>query len=553
MHRILILRHDATDLALLRAALASCEAELTAEAFPSLGAGLVRLAEAREAGEPFAAVIVAVEGPSAPLEALWDAEPDLQVVLSLPTSESPEDLPKGQPERAPVLLRRPLDPLGTRQLILALLEKRSLARRAREQAERAEVLRATNERLEEATRAKSEFLANMSHEIRTPMSSILGYADLLRESGLPRSDFHTYLGVIRRNGDHLLRLVNDILNLSKIEAGRMEVEPEECSFEDLLEEVSAAVAPSARLKGLEFEVRYEGPLPATIRTDTLRARQILLNLASNAVKFTTAGSITLAARATQDDQLAIDVRDTGIGLDAEAQRRIFGAFTQAETSTTRRFGGTGLGLAIARRFARILGGDLSVQSEPGQGSVFTFTLDPGCLTGIERLGARPAPAKRAERATVSDSTPEERQDLGARVLVCEDGRDNQLLLRFYLRKAGCEVEIASDGAQALANLRAGLNGSVHYDLVLMDMQMPEADGYEVTRTARAEGWDGPIVALTAHAMPGDRKKCLDAGCDEYVTKPVDRAHLIATCARLLEAPRSALPKREEPAALRPAE
>ena len=569
--------------------------------------GLGLLLRGLEQGRPFAVVVHRLAGPaggesdepSAPangwhqeLRELWSLDESLQVLLRAEPEQLAEEsfeLGALAPHGAHLaLLELDCGPTVLGQLVGLLLDKHrltgsvperadaELTRQLRELVEANRILerqleqqRATiieaqhdSESLQEsygnlekahavaqaATRAKSEFLANMSHEIRTPMTAILGYADLLRDPELTRGDHHTYLNVIRRNGDHLLDLINDVLDLSKIEAGRMTIEQVECSPGEILGEIASMLQERARKKSLEFEVYFAGVVPATIVSDPTRVRQILLNLVGNAIKFTMRGSVTVTCRLrdAQDSEqrlLSFTVRDTGIGLGPVEQQQVFTAFSQGDNSTTRRFGGTGLGLAISRRLARMLGGDITVESIVGQGSAFTLTIPTGNLADVELL-EQPL-ARTPEEA---EEVEPQREHLTGRILLAEDGRDNQLLVTHYLHKAGAAVEVAADGALALAAARANTPG---FDLILMDMQMPKLDGYEVTRTLRAEGWTGPIVALTAHAMPGDREKCLAAGCDEYLTKPIDRQQLIRLCARMIAAPAAPLPARRDEGGAQP--
>jgi CheY-like chemotaxis protein len=303
----------------------------------------------------------------------------------------------------------------------------------------------------------------------------------------------------------------------------------------------------ARKKRLGFVIAYEGPVPERIVTDPTRVRQVLLNLVSNAIKFTRRGEVELTCRLSDElpRRLELSVRDTGIGMSRADQESLFEAFSQADNSTTRRFGGTGLGLAISRRLARMLGGDVRVESEEGVGSTFTLSIAPGDLTGVALVTAPPdtllrapaelpAPLPADGGARRSRAASGERAGvLACRVLLAEDGRDNQLLISHYLRRAGAEVTVVPDGAAAIEQ---ALVADPPHDLVLMDMQMPRMDGYEATARLRALGWEGPIAALTANAMPGDRERCLAAGCDEYMTKPIDREALIALCLRLTETP-----------------
>ena len=390
---------------------------------------------------------------------------------------------------------------------------------------------------QEASRLKSEFLAHTSHEIRTPMTALVGYTELLGDPDLSPAERAEGLATVRRNGEHLMTIVNDILDLSKIESGRMTIERMACSPFALVAEVAAVLRPRAAHDGLDVEVGYRSPLPETIETDPTRLRQILLNLVGNAIKFTPRGSVRLEVGPVEDTRLCFEVIDTGIGLDAEQQARLFTAFSQADASTTRRFGGTGLGLAISKRLAGMLGGDLRVRSLPGEGSTFTLTIDVGSLAGVRLLDRPPEVRAAAERP---EPSADERQALRGRILLAEDGLDARRLLARHLRAAGAEVETAENGLVACELALRAADAGTPYDLILMDMQMPELDGYAAAARLRAAGYRGPIVALTAHAMEDERARCLGAGCDGFATKPILRRTLIEV-ARAYLAPGGAAP------------
>jgi len=390
---------------------------------------------------------------------------------------------------------------------------------------------------QEASRLKSEFLAHTSHEIRTPMTALVGYTELLGDPDLSPAERAEGLATVRRNGEHLMTIVNDILDLSKIESGRMTIERMACSPFALVAEVAAVLRPRAAHDGLDVEVGYRSPLPETIETDPTRLRQILLNLVGNAIKFTPRGSVRLEVGPVEDTRLCFEVIDTGIGLDAEQQARLFTAFSQADASTTRRFGGTGLGLAISKRLAGMLGGDLRVRSLPGEGSTFTLTIDVGSLAGVRLLDRPPEVRAAAERP---EPSADERQALRGRILLAEDGLDARRLLARHLRAAGAEVETAENGLVACELALRAAEAGAPYDLILMDMQMPELDGYAAAARLRAAGYRGPIVALTAHAMEDERARCLGAGCDGFATKPILRRTLIEV-ARAYLAPGGAAP------------
>ncbi len=388
-----------------------------------------------------------------------------------------------------------------------------------------------------ASLAKSEFLANMSHEIRTPMTAIIGYTDLLVGDHDTRSNEQQSLealNIIRSNADHLLSVINDILDMSKIEAGRMTLERIAMNPQELLDQVVALLEPRARGKGIKLTLRYDSLLPERVETDPTRLRQVLLNLVGNAIKFTEIGSVTIAACFhPESNLLQIRVIDTGIGMTPEQVSAIaqFNAFSQADTSMTRRFGGTGLGLRISNALAKILGGELTIESKYGQGSTFIVSIPTASLPDVPLISVLQAPAEKIPAPVNQQriSTEQPPQPLaGVRILLAEDGPDNQRLVSFLLRKAGAEVTVAENGRIAAETIEKA-SDEERPQVILMDMQMPELDGYKATQRLRDFGIQQPIIALTAHAMAGDRQKCIDAGCDDYMTKPLDRKHLIETC------------------------
>jgi PAS domain S-box-containing protein len=408
---------------------------------------------------------------------------------------------------------------------------------------------------ESATRAKSEFLANMSHEIRTPMTAILGFAEvLLSEPGIDRAPPERIdaIRTIQRNGLFLLDLINDILDLSKIEAGKLDVERVACSPSQVLSDVVALMKVRASAKKLPLLLEYIGVIPETIQSDPVRLRQVLINLIGNAIKFTETGEVRVVTRLIppldKTTLLQIDVVDTGIGLTAEQSERLFAPFSQADNSTTRKFGGTGLGLTISKRLAQILGGDITLRSVHGQGSTFTVTIETGSLEGGRLLDLSSTPMRHVPLSSVETSASASR--LEGRVLLVEDGPDNQRLIAFVLTKAGAVVTIVENGLIALDTALSARNAGYPFDVIVMDMQMPVMDGYEATRRLRAAGYVGPILALTAHAMAGDDAKCLAAGCDGYLTKPIDRHKFLHAIADVmaLRSPRSGTIARSCPSA-----
>ena len=387
---------------------------------------------------------------------------------------------------------------------------------------------------DEASRAKSEFLANMSHEIRTPMTAILGFADLLL--GNVHGDANTLAAnTIKRNGEYLLELINDILDLSRIEAGRLEVERIICSPAKVVADVAALMQVQAQAKGLSLDVEYVDEIPATIWCDPTRLRQILINLVGNAVKFTERGSIQLLTRLVNDEadsnQLQFDVVDTGIGMSGDQVANLFQPFTQGDVSTSRKFGGTGLGLSISKRLAEMLGGDITVRSTLGKGSTFSVTVDAGYLDGVPMLdGSAEAAIEFGRRSEISTVLPKQ---LACHILLAEDGPDNQRLLSFILNRAGAKVTLAENGRIAHDKALAAWEAGEPFDVILMDIHMPVMDGYTATRKLRDADYSGAIVAVSADAMSGIDQRCRQAGCDDYVTKPIDRVALIDTVARHL--------------------
>ena len=465
------------------------------------------------------------------------------------------------------------------------------------EAARAEALAAKAQALadqaEAASRAKTAFLANMSHEIRTPMTAILGYAELLADDAEPPESRAAHAQTVRRNGEHLLGIINDILDLSKIEAGMLTIERVACAPARVVAEVESVMWVRAAEKRVALTVEHRGPVPPTVVGDPLRIRQVLLNLVSNAVKFTDRGEVRVAVSATIDASIQVfpsgpttgtsdsgmvaeatmfpagaptatsplganarepshrepsvvllrfDVTDTGIGMTPEQLAGLFRPFAQADGSTTRRYGGTGLGLAISRRLAEAMGGDLTVVSEPGVGSTFTFTVAVGAAaTPSEGSAANPlarvvspaTPGAPNAASIPAASTPPingpSPAALRGRVLLAEDGADNRRLVTVYLKAAGFAVDAAENGRVAVDRASAAAAEGRPYDAVLMDMQMPEVDGYAATAELRRLGFGRlPVIAFTAHAMEGERGRCAEWGCDDYVSKPIDRANLVAT-------------------------
>ncbi|MEM7165651.1 MAG: ATP-binding protein [Planctomycetota bacterium] len=415
----------------------------------------------------------------------------------------------------------------------ALLEVTNV-RIEQEVAERTVDLKRAHQAAMAADQVKSDFLANMSHEIRTPMNSILGFAELLDSPDRSPEDVRDYVATIRRNGQHLLTIINDILDISKIEAGMLEVETLPTSVAGVISEVIELLHVRASEKGLLLCAEYKTPVPESVSTDPVRLRQILMNLVGNAVKFTEKGNVTVVCEVIERGgakKLAISVCDTGIGLSREQKARLFRAFTQADVSTTRQYGGSGLGLTISKRLAHKLGGDIEVDSAVGEGSTFRVLLSPPDLatttmidptTAAATTGASQQQDPQAE--TLLAATDNIR---AAKILVADDGADNRRLILAYLRKGPFEIETAENGAVAVDKWKSSVAAESPYDIILLDMQMPVLDGYEAAGQLRALNCSAAVVALTAHAMTGARERCLDAGCDDFLSKPVRRSALLA--------------------------
>jgi PAS domain S-box-containing protein len=381
---------------------------------------------------------------------------------------------------------------------------------------------------EQASQSKSAFLANMSHEIRTPMNAILGFTEVLRRNiDRDESRRQKHLNTIHSSGTHLLSLINDILDLSKIEADRLEVESIPCAVHRVIADVTTVMRVRADEKNISMGFQFEGSIPESINTDPARLRQILMNLVGNAVKFTEEGGVRIVTRLETEEfdepVLVVQVADTGVGMSQEATTRIFDPFSQADVSVTRKFGGTGLGLSISKRLAEALGGGISVTSEEGLGSVFTFTVATGSIEGVERICPTESELELSE----------EREEHLAihlpnlRVLLVDDGEENRDLMSLILQEAGTTFDTAENGLEAMEKAL-----SKEWDVILMDMQMPIMDGYTATSRLREQGYDKPIIALTAHAMEQAEQECLNAGCTGFLTKPVDFDKLIGTLAEI---------------------
>jgi PAS domain S-box-containing protein len=384
---------------------------------------------------------------------------------------------------------------------------------------------------ENASRAKSAFLANMSHEIRTPMTAILGFTDLLLDERNfheePEKRIHA-IQTIQKNGNHLLEIINDILDISKIESGKLELESVSYSPIAAIEAVLSMMRIRSIGKGITLDTVFETPMPESVLTDPTRLRQILLNLVGNAIKFTEIGGVKIICRYIDGEKkkLEFDVVDTGLGMTQEQRLRLFRPFTQADSSTTRNFGGTGLGLTISKRLAEMMGGDVFiVESTPSKGTRFRATIDVGFLNGTALTD--PSKIQFGEIATTRQPLTNQSADAlkDYRILLAEDGPDNQRLISFVLKKAGANVTVVENGQLAVDAAIQALDECNPFHVILMDMQMPVLDGYGATALLRSRGYRGTIIALTAHAMESDCNKCIQAGCDGYSTKPIEKEKL----------------------------
>ncbi len=379
-----------------------------------------------------------------------------------------------------------------------------------------------------ANAAKSQFLANMSHEIRTPMNGIIGFSDILSEENLTPEQ-KEYVDIIKFSGRNLLRLINDILDISKIEAGKIDIEMMDCTLDEIIHSIESMMRPEAEEKGLDFQVIKAGDLPIQIRTDPTRLNQCMINLVSNAIKFTERGHVYVRVSVEKRHNtpwIRFDVEDTGIGISPEKQEAVFHPFVQADGTTTRKYGGTGLGLTITRRLAELLGGGLSLTSEVGRGSVFSLVIPAGV-----DLVQSPRDYQSGLTLRPDDIRDGKRLNDAARILVAEDDPVNQIYLRKVLEKMGINVAITPNGSLAVQECLAN-----RYDLVFMDIQMPDMNGYEALEQLREKGVTAPVVAITAGAMPQDRDRCLKAGFNDFLSKPIEQEALKKILASYIQNP-----------------
>lgn len=493
---------------------------------------------------PFAAVVACVKRTS-PEETLPTAEIDIFRWMTLLLATGIIRLENEYWELATRVEHHHAEQEMLRQAQIESLEETVLEREARLQQQQLRQLWEQKYReSQEANRAKTEFLSNISHELRTPLTAILGYVDLASEA-----EDHTlirdYLRRIRRNSDNLLKIVNDILDLAAAEAGR--IKPRIVPFDpcQVAREAIELITPEVEQRNLKVHLEYFYPIPNLIHSDPVRIRQILLHLLSNAVKFTEKGEVRVEVRWVQVDggqsEIQYSVIDTGIGFSCDALPELLEPFRQGDNSPHRRFGGNGIGLSIVRRFVQLLGGRLEVASSPGKGSRFTVAFEAPLPPGVSLRMAnddgsqQAVPPSAAEQTAWGMMVPLPH----ARVLLVEDGLDNRRLITRILERAGVQVTAVENGLQGYQEAVASAAEGRPYDVILMDMQMPVMDGYQATERLRAEGWNRPIIALTAHALPEDRERCLQAGCDDYLAKPIRREALLEAIRRFLPAPQTA--------------
>ncbi len=523
--------------------------------------GLEKVRQALKQGRPYAMAFVDVRMPPGwdgieTIQHIWKEYPEIEVVICTAYSDYQwQDVidKLGETDQL-VILKKPFDNIEVYQLASALTQKWYLGRMAEQKKEelektvrqRTQQLEKTNdslnrevaqrkraeEKAEDANKAKSQFLANMSHEIRTPMNAIIGFSEVLTEEELTQEQ-KKYTTAIYDAGHNLLALINDILDFSKIEAGRLELDLADCSFGELLGSVESLIRPAALDKGLKFEILQCDDLPERILTDSDRVFQCLVNLVGNAIKFTEEGHVYVNVSMEEIDYktyIRFDVEDTGIGIPLANQQNIFDSFTQADGSRSRKYSGTGLGLAITRQLAELLEGSVSVSSEEGRGSVFTLRIPANV-----DVKSQPSLNKYdTANELLEKKNTKQFAGFSGRVLVAEDLLPTQILMRTVLERLGLDVTIVADGNGAVQKCE-----TQSFDIIFMDINMPNMNGYEATKVLRANDVRTPVIALTANAMKGDEEKCIKAGCDDYLAKPISRRELLENIRKYLPSSKQA--------------
>lgn len=532
LHRILILATSSADAAMSQQVLTDANlGSKICRSFQELhkdmeeGAGVILLAE--ELLYPSSLECLKSE---LSLQAQWSDIPIIVLTRGCDASDAGSNILKAVEElRNVTLLDRPVRLMTLLSVLRAALKTRE---RQYEMRNLLANYKRISESAETASRAKSSFLANMSHEIRTPLNAIIGFGDLLLDSNTSDEDRVEFVSTIQRNGKLLTQIIDDILDISKVEAGKLTIENVRSSLPEIVADVMRLMRQLAYEKGIDVNIKVDHTTPFTITTDPTRLKQILLNIIGNAVKFTQKGHIDLSIgmttnppTSTQRHTLEFFVKDSGRGITAEQQQQLFQPFMQADASTTRKFGGTGLGLILSRRLAEAMGGGLELaESNLNVGSTFIIRVDAVDPEGLFHIGT--------ERQAIGNSFSFQRHLLqGLNVLVVEDVLDNQLLIRQVLRRSGATVDIAENGQE-------GINKALlhNYDVVLMDLQMPVKDGLQATEELRHGGYLKPIVAVSAAAMLEERERAIKVGCNEHITKPISVGTLLKTVCRLTGRP-----------------
>ncbi len=460
----------------------------------------------------------------------------IPIIFVTASQGSKSQIFEGYEKGAVDYLLKPLDPHVVRSKVRTFVEldqkTKKLLEKTNTLQQKLREIEVLHEAAESANRAKSRFLANMSHEIRTPLGAVLGFAELLRSPNQSAEDRQNCVTAIARNGKVLLKIIDDVLDLAKIEAERVEAEQVRVNLSDIIHDIRIVHSYKASEKGILLELSSPTALPEQILSDPLRLKQILNNLLGNAIKFTEKGKVELIVSLegqAANQRLRFAVKDTGCGLTANGASRLFQPFMQADSSTSRRYGGTGLGLVISKQLAKLLGGDVILaETKPGVGSNFVLTIDPGPLSG-EKLVDGPT-LLQSQSGDGRSASNERRIRLdGVKILLADDASDNRQLISRLLKLAGASVETAVDGREAIDKALGS-----HFDIILMDIQMPGTDGYEATHSLRMHGYKRPIIALTAHAMKEELERCLKAGCDFHLSKPIEYQNLLSSIKRFVK-------------------